>query len=175
MNEIKNKARLIKLAVFDVDGVMTDGGLLFGNDGQEYKIFNVRDGLGLVMLKEAGILTAAITGRESEIVTHRLGELRINYIFQGVKDKKQCLQDLCNKTNIIANQCSYTGDDMVDLPAFSVAGLSIAVADAHERVRRSADWITNNPGGKGAVREVCELLLDSQGLLNPLYQQHFET
>jgi 3-deoxy-D-manno-octulosonate 8-phosphate phosphatase (KDO 8-P phosphatase) len=175
VNDIINKAAQIKLAVFDVDGVMTDGSLIFSSEGQEFKVFNVHDGLGLFLLNEAGIKTAVITGRKSEIVTKRLEELGFDYIFQGIKDKKQCLQNLCDSTGISANQCSYTGDDLIDIPAFSVAGLSIAVASAHERVKKSADWVTSKRGGQGAVREVCELILEAQGLLEPLCRQLFDS
>ena len=174
MDDIKNRAAQIKLAVFDVDGVMTDGSLIFGSNGQEYKVFHVHDGLGLLMLKESGIKIAAITGRESDIVAQRLKDLKFNFVFQGITDKKRCLEDICNDAGIEAGQCAYTGDDLIDIPAFSIAGLSIAVASAHERVKKSADWITSKRGGQGAVREVCELILDAQDLLDPVCRQFFD-
>jgi 3-deoxy-D-manno-octulosonate 8-phosphate phosphatase (KDO 8-P phosphatase) len=173
VEEFYKKAENIKLAIFDVDGVMTDGSLLLGQDGNEYKIFNVRDGLGLVMLKESGIKTAVVTGRESKVVAERMAQLNVDYICQGVKDKKACLEELVLKSEITTNQISFTGDDLIDIPAFQIAGLSIAVADADERVIAAADWVTSRAGGKGAVREVCEAILNAKGLLESFLQRRY--
>ncbi|MDX2505719.1 MAG: 3-deoxy-manno-octulosonate-8-phosphatase KdsC [Gammaproteobacteria bacterium] len=165
MQEIFAKARLIKLLICDVDGVMTDGGLYFGDNGLEYKAFHSRDGLGIKMLQRSGIPLAVITARTSEVVKHRMKNLNIDLVFQGQLNKIQAFEDLCQNLNLSTEQVAYVGDDLVDIPVMKKAGLSIAVADAHERVRQHADWITQHTGGHGAVRDVCELLMTAQGTL----------
>ncbi len=165
MQEIFAKARLIKLLICDVDGVMTDGGLYFGDNGLEYKAFHSRDGLGIKMLQRSGIPLAVITARTSEVVKHRMKNLNIDLVFQGQLNKIQAFEDLCQNLNLSTEQVAYVGDDLVDMPVMKKAGLSIAVADAHERVRQHADWITQHTGGHGAVRDVCELLMTAQGTL----------
>jgi 3-deoxy-D-manno-octulosonate 8-phosphate phosphatase (KDO 8-P phosphatase) len=157
------KAAKIKLAVFDVDGVLTDGKLILGESGNEYKSFHVRDGHGLVMLLESGCKIAVITARSSNIVSERMASLGIKYVFQGEKDKGARLLDLINDLDLERDQVAYTGDDVIDLPAMNKVGLPIAVADAHAEVRNKADWITENRGGQGAVREICELIMQAQG------------
>ena len=169
------KAALVRLAVFDVDGVMTNGDLIFDENGNEYKVFNVQDGLGLVMLREAGIKVAVISARFSSIVTNRMAELGVEHILQGKRNKQDALSSLTTHLGLENAQTSYTGDDIIDLPAMSDAGLGIAVADAHPRVKELADWVTENPGGRGAVREICELLLESQGKLEKIYQKLLES
>lgn len=165
MQEIFAKARLIKLLICDVDGVMTDGGLYFGDNGLEYKAFHSRDGLGIKMLQRSGIPLAVITARTSDVVKHRMKNLNINLVFQGQLDKIQAFESLCQKLQLNASQIAYVGDDLVDLPVMKKVGLSIAVADAHDRVKQQANWITRHKGGHGAVRDVCELLMESQGTL----------
>ncbi len=160
------RAASIKLAVFDVDGVLTDGALLFGDDGQEYKAFNVKDGHGLRMLQHYGVVVAIITGRESKAVTRRMADLGIEHVVQGKADKLPAFQKLLNSLNIVAAQSAYVGDDVVDIPVLRRAGLGIAVQDAHPLVSRYAHWVTPSPGGHGAAREVCELILEAQGKLD---------
>ena len=169
--DVLNKATLIRLAVFDVDGVMTGGELIFDTEGREYKSFNVQDGFGLVMLREAGFKIAVISARSSPIVTNRMTELGVQYILQGCRNKREGLDGLLRELDLEKDQAAFTGDDIMDLPAMAAAGLSIAVADAHPRVRSQADWTTSQPGGRGAVREICELLLESQGKLEKVYQR----
>lgn len=169
--DVFTKAALISLAVFDVDGVMTNGDLIFDAEGKEYKVFNVQDGLGLVMLREAGIKVAVISARSSPIVTNRMAEFGVQYILQGRRNKQQTLDGLLRDLGMERQQAAFAGDDIIDLPAMAAAGMSIAVADAHPRVRAQADWTTTNPGGRGAVREICELLLESQGNLETIYQK----
>jgi 3-deoxy-D-manno-octulosonate 8-phosphate phosphatase (KDO 8-P phosphatase) len=169
------KASLIKLAVFDVDGVMTSGDLIFGGKGEEYKVFNVQDGLGLVMLREAGIKVAVISARSSSIVANRMTELGVEHIIQDRRDKEQALKLLISDLGLKKEQTVFTGDDILDLPAMSAAGISIAVANAHQRVKAGADWITKMPGGRGAVREICEILLQAQGRLDEIYQKCMAT
>ena len=159
------KAAQIKLAVFDVDGVLTDGRLILGESGDEYKAFHVRDGHGLVMLLETGCKIAVITARSSKIVSERMASLGIEYVYQGQKDKGAKLASLIDELSFTKEQVAYVGDDVIDLPAMTKVGLPIAVADAHSEVKKYAEWITENPGGKGAVREICELIMHAQGKL----------
>ena len=173
--DLYKKASLIKLAAFDVDGVMTSGELIFGEQGEEYKIFNVQDGFGLVMLREAGISVAVISARSSPVVDKRMAELGVKHIIQDMRDKRQALNMLSNDLGLELEQTVFTGDDVLDLPAMNAAGLSIAVANAHQRVKASADWVTTLRGGQGAVREICELLLQAQGRLEEIYQKCLAT
>lgn len=157
------KASNIKLAVFDVDGVLTNGQLILGESGNEYKAFHVRDGHGLVMLLETGCNVAVITARSSNIVAERMASLGIKYVYQGEKDKGMRLMQLIDELGIQCNQVAYAGDDVIDLPAMTKVGLPIAVADARPEVKQHADWVTEERGGQGAVREVCELIMKAQG------------
>lgn len=167
---IREKASQIQLIIFDVDGVLTDGSLIFDNQGQEYKAFNSKDGHGMRMLMDSGIKLAIITGRQSELVLHRADNLKIprELIYQGYRDKRPAFAELCAQTGIKPEQIAYVGDDVIDLPVMSKVGLAIAVADAHPFVKQHADWVTELPGGKGAAREVCEMLLEAQGKLPAL-------
>lgn len=160
-----SKAKVIKLLICDVDGVMTDGSLFFGDNGLEYKAFHSRDGLGIKMLQRSGIPLAVITARTSDVVTHRMKNLNIDLVFQGQLNKMQAFEQLCQQLDLSPEQVAYVGDDLVDLPVMKKAGLSIAVADAHERVIHAANWTTQHNGGHGAVRDVCELLMEAQGTL----------
>ena len=162
---ILNIASNIKLAVFDVDGVLTDGRLILGENGNEYKCFNVRDGHGLVMLLESGCKIAVITARSSNIVAERMASLGIEYVYQGEKDKGARLLKLINDLGYTRDDVTYVGDDVIDLPAMTKVGLPIAVADAHPEVKNFAIWTTEQAGGQGAVREVCELIMQAQGTL----------
>jgi 3-deoxy-D-manno-octulosonate 8-phosphate phosphatase (KDO 8-P phosphatase) len=157
------KAANIKLAVFDVDGVLTNGQLILGENGNEYKAFHVRDGHGLVMLLESGCHIAVITARSSNIVAERMASLGIKYVYQGERDKGARLMTLIDELGIQADDVAYTGDDVIDLPAMTKVGLPIAVADARPEVKEHADWVTEERGGQGAVREVCELIMKAQG------------
>ena len=160
--ELLAKAANIKLAVFDVDGVLTNGQLILGESGNEYKAFHVRDGHGLVMLLETGCNIAVITARSSNIVAERMASLGIKYVYQGEKDKGARLMKLIDELGIQREQVAYTGDDVIDLPAMIKVGLPIAVADARPEVKQHAEWITEERGGQGAVREVCELIMKAQ-------------
>ena len=163
---ILERARRTQLAIFDVDGVLTDARLIIGDDGQEYKAFNSRDGHGLRMLQEAGVAIAVITGRESRVVAHRMAELGITHLYQGRRDKLPALEELLQVVSLPAEAVAYTGDDVIDLPVMVRCGLAIAVADAHPFVKRHAHWVTAAPGGRGAAREVCELIMHAQGSLD---------
>jgi len=158
-------AKKIELVIFDVDGVLTDGSLFIGDDGQEYKAFNSKDGHGIRMLHHVGVKTAIITGRSSEVVKHRAKDLDIDIVMQGHRDKRPAFAELVETTGLSPEVIAYVGDDVVDLPVMTQVGLAIAVNDAHPMVKRHAHWTTGAAGGKGAGREVCEFLIESRGLL----------
>jgi len=172
MQEIYARARVIKLLICDIDGVMTDGGLFFGDNGLEYKAFHSRDGLGIKMLQRSGIPLAVITARTSDVVKHRMKNLNIDMVFQGQLNKVAAYEELRDKLQLSSEQIAYVGDDLVDLPVMKQVGLSIAVADAHERVKQYADWTTQHGGGRGAVRDVCELLMEAQGTLEEQFAHY---
>lgn len=162
-NALIVRIRPVKLLVLDVDGVMTDGSIIYTDEGVEIKAFNVRDGHGIKMLKRAGIDTAIITARSSKVVAHRAANLGIELVIQGAIDKAAAFDDLLAKTKLHPNQTAYAGDDVIDLPVMRRAGFSVAVADAVKEVRLSAHYVTTAPGGRGAVREMAELILKAQG------------
>jgi 3-deoxy-D-manno-octulosonate 8-phosphate phosphatase (KDO 8-P phosphatase) len=166
VEEISQRAANIRLAVFDVDGVLTDGTLFIGDDGQEYKAFSTKDGHGLRMLQHYGVIIAIITGRDSKVVARRMAELGIEHVLQGHREKLPAFEQLLARLAISASETAYVGDDVVDIPLLRRVGLAIAVQDAHSLVKRHAHWTTANPGGRGAVREVCELILQAQGSLD---------
>lgn len=153
----------IKLLVLDVDGVLTDGRIILNDHGEEIKRFHARDGVGLSLLMAAGIDVAVITGRISGVVQHRARELGITEIHQGVKDKAAIFFDLLQRKGLEKAEVCVVGDDLPDLPMFRLAGLAVAVADAALEVREAATVVTKRRGGLGAVREVCELILKTQG------------
>lgn len=161
MNDVQQRARLIRLVIFDVDGVLTNGGILLGDDGKEYKIFNSRDGHGMVMLQQSGVKIAIITGRSSEVVRLRMDSLGIEHVYQGCKDKLLPYQELKQHLGLTDTQIAYVGDDVVDLPVMRQVGLAIAVQDAHPLVKQYAHWHTPHNGGRGAARDVCELIMEA--------------
>jgi len=162
MQDILEKASRIKLVIFDVDGVLTDGSLFLSDDGQEYKAFNSKDGFGMRLLQECGIEIGIITGRESTLVKLRMEELDVAHVLQGRREKAPALEEVMQKTGYTLEQIAYVGDDVVDLPIMTQVGLSIAVQDARPIVKKHAHWITESPGGRGAGRDVCELILEAQ-------------
>lgn len=158
-----DRARQVRLLVLDVDGVLSDGRLYYQADGQETKTFYIHDGHGLKLLRQAGLEVALITGRNSPIVSRRAAELGIEHLEQGREDKLDALRQLCQHLGLELAHVAYCGDDLPDLPAIRRAGLGISVPNAPSYVRAHADWITTQPGGHGAVREICDALLDVQG------------
>ncbi len=174
MQDIYDKARQIKLVIFDVDGVLTDGALFIGDDGQEYKAFHSRDGHGMKMLMHSGVELAIITGRTSEVVKHRIADLGIKHIYQGQLDKRIAFASLLEDMGLSAVQVAYVGDDVVDLPVMTKVGLAIAVQDAHPLVLQHAHWQTPHGGGRGAGRDVCELIMDAQGTLQSALDSYLE-
>jgi 3-deoxy-D-manno-octulosonate 8-phosphate phosphatase (KDO 8-P phosphatase) len=163
VDAVLERARQIRLLVLDVDGVLTDGRLFISPAGEEFKAFHVRDGSGLVALQRAGVTVAIISGRDSAAVTRRAAELGIRHMRQGVSDKGAELTALLRELGIAASETACVGDDTPDLPMLRAAGLAVAVADAHQAAKDVAHWITPSPGGHGAVREVCDLLLSANG------------
>ncbi|MGL5630961.1 MAG: KdsC family phosphatase [Azovibrio sp.] len=159
----KNPAAQLKLMAFDIDGVMTDGSLYFTEEGKEFKAFNTLDGHGLRMLQKAGVVLAIITGRTSGAVAARAANLGISYLYQGVEDKKACLNGLLQKLQIPWEAAGYMGDDVVDLPIMQACGFCICPANSHNTVKQHAQVTTLACGGKGAVREACDLILAAQG------------
>jgi 3-deoxy-D-manno-octulosonate 8-phosphate phosphatase (KDO 8-P phosphatase) len=164
--DARQRAAKIRLAVFDVDGVLTDGKLTFDARGLEYKSFHVHDGLGLKLLQQAGIAVAVISARNSDIVALRMRELGIKHVYQGSDNKLRVLRDLLQTLNVDKMQTAYTGDDLPDVPPMRLAGLAIAVQNAAAPVKQCAHWITEKSGGHGAGREVCDYILSAQDKLN---------
>lgn len=172
MQDILERAKAIRLVIFDVDGVLTDGSLYLGDDGQEYKAFNSRDGHGMTMLQQTGVQIAVITGRSSEVVRIRMSSLGVAHVYQGRRDKLPAYEELKQAVGLPDEQIAYVGDDVVDLPVMRRVGLSIAVADAHPLVQRHAHWQTRSAGGRGAGRDVCELILEAQGQLDAMMARY---
>jgi len=172
MTDTANRAKKIRVVIFDVDGVLTDGSLYIGDDGQEYKAFNSRDGHGMVMLQHTGVKLAIITGRTSEVVRIRMEGLGIEHVYQGRRDKLPAYEDLKQTLRIDDEAIAFIGDDVVDLPIMRRVGLPIAVADAHPLVLEHAIWHTSAPGGRGAARDACEMIMDAQGTLTEMMQRY---
>lgn len=160
----------IELVLSDVDGVLTDGGVIFNNDGVEIKRFHIRDGLGVRLWQKAGGRFGIVTGRSSHIVSVRATELGIDVVRQGVEDKAAAVRELLRQLNLEPRQLAYIGDDLPDIAAVRLAGLGVAVADAAEEVRRAADYVTSLGGGCGAVRETIETILKAQHRWDELVQ-----
>ncbi|CEK14028.1 3-deoxy-D-manno-octulosonate 8-phosphate phosphatase, YrbI family [Chthonomonas calidirosea] len=165
---LRCKLTAVQVFAMDVDGVLTDGGLYFGSDGSELKRFHVHDGLGLVMLQQVGIRALWLSGRQHEGVRARASELGV-YLVQGVHDKSGVLRDVLREWGIDSGQVAYMGDDWNDYEVMRVVGVRLAPCDATERIKRFADYVTNRPGGHGAVREACELILEAQGRLEEAF------
>jgi len=157
-----DKFKGIKLLLLDVDGVLTAGEIIYGDSGEQFKIFNVKDGMGIRLLKEAGIKVGIVTGRTGAALRHRCSNLGIDLIFDGVHDKAAALQQASQKTGFVPDEIAFIGDDLPDISIMKRVGLAIAVADAHDIVKATAHMVTLTPGGRGAVREACEAILKGQ-------------
>lgn len=160
--EIYATAKQIKLLICDVDGVLSDGLVYMGNNGEELKTFHTRDGHGVKSLMSAGVEIAIITGRQSQIVEDRMKGLGISLIYQGQSDKIQAYQDICSKLNIEPQHTAYIGDDLIDWPVMEKVALRVCVADGHPLLVKKANYVTKIKGGYGAVREVCDLILQAR-------------
>lgn len=170
--DVRQRAQKVRLAAFDVDGVLTDGTLIYAPDGSESKVFNTQDGFGMKLLREHGVEVALVTARDSAAVVARARELGLRHVQQGQRDKLASLTHLCKALNIAMDAVAYVGDDLLDLACMERAALSVAVANAHPLVRARAHWITRSRGGDGAVREVCDLVLSAHGKLDAILQRH---
>jgi 3-deoxy-D-manno-octulosonate 8-phosphate phosphatase (KDO 8-P phosphatase) len=163
---LRARARPISLVLMDVDGVMTDGGILFIDSGSEGRIFDAKDGVGIWLLRRAGLLTGVISGRTSPAVRRRARELRMDEIHLKVRDKLTVYEEIRTRRGLEDAEISFIGDDVVDLPLLERVGLPVAPADAHPAALRAARMITSAPGGHGAIREVADFVLQSQGKLS---------
>lgn len=173
--ELIEIARNIRLLILDVDGVLTDGSIILDNEGNELKIFNVRDGHGIKMLVKAGIKVAIITGRHSKVVERRAHELGITEVYQRCHIKTVAYDHVIEKFGLTDREVAYMGDDIVDVPLFRRVALSIAVHDAAEEAKTHAMMVTRNSGGRGAVREACDFLLRAKGLWKTVTEEYLET
>jgi len=162
--ELESRIQQIRLVAMDVDGVLTEGRLMYTEDRGEICCFHIKDGMGLTMARQAGLRTAIISGRLSEVVLRRAADLKIPDVFQGVIRKMEPYEQLRQKYHLTKEQICYIGDDVNDLPVLQQVGLAVAVADAVEEVKEAAHYVTRSPGGGGAVREIIDLILHGQGL-----------
>jgi 3-deoxy-D-manno-octulosonate 8-phosphate phosphatase (KDO 8-P phosphatase) len=172
MQSIIDKAKQVRLLIFDVDGVLTSGILFYGTHGTEFKNFHVHDGLGMKLLQNAGISIAIITSRESEIVTCRMQDLGIEYLYQNQPDKILAYEDVKKKLKLTNQQIAYVGDDLPDLPLLRRAGLAITVPNAPKIMQQYAHWTTTAKGGEGAAREVCDFIIEAQGLYSTMIEPY---
>lgn len=166
------RAANVEMAVFDVDGVLTDGGLRYGPEGEETKVFNTLDGHGIKMLQAAGVIAAIISGRESKALGKRAADLGIHHLFMGVADKGVKFQTLLDDVGIPAERCAGIGDDIVDLPYLSRCGFAVAVANAHPYLKTRVHYVTHAQAGHGAGREFCDLILHAKGRLGAMLAEY---
>lgn len=174
-SKIVEKVKRVKILLLDVDGVLTDGSIIYDTDGRELKSFNVKDGHGIKLLMRAGVKVGIITSRESEVVSMRARDLGIEIVHQRAIDKAKALDEIVKEEGVSEEALAFVGDDLVDLPVLRRVGFSVAVADAIPEVKESADYVTHTRGGYGAVREVCELILKIQGRWDAVTQRYFAT
>lgn len=160
---LQEKIRRIRFLILDVDGVLTDGGIIFDEDGRETKRFDVRDGHGMKMLMRCDVEIILLTGRKSKVVEHRARDLDISQVYQGVWNKLEVFEEILRNNNLTGQEVAFVGDDVVDVPVLRRVGVSFAVADAVEEVKKVVHYISENPGGKGAVREICEIIMKAKG------------
>lgn len=171
--KIRKKAQNIKLLLLDVDGVLTDGGIVMNDRGEEIKRFDVRDGHGIRLLLRGGIQVGLITGRSSKVVNHRAKDLGIRLVYQRAYDKLEVYEKIKRKLRLTDEEIAYVGDDIVDLPILKRVGLAMAVKDGWPDLKRYVDYVTSNEGGRGAVREIAELLLKAQGKWRDLTRRYY--
>jgi 3-deoxy-D-manno-octulosonate 8-phosphate phosphatase (KDO 8-P phosphatase) len=172
MQEIVEKAKKIKLLILDVDGVLTDGKLFFDDNGKEYKSFHARDGHGIKLLQQTGVEVAVISGRKSLSVALRMKSLGINHVYQGHEDKRAAFAEVLQNVGVTTEQTAHVGDDLLDLPIMTRVGLAIAVQDANFAVKAHAHWCTQTCGGQGAVREVCDFIMQAQGSFDSILKNY---
>lgn len=170
---VEERAAKVDAIIFDVDGVLTDGGIIHGPGG-EWKVFNVQDGHGFKLAQRAGLKLGMLTGRRSKIVERRAKELGVGVVAQGVRQKGEAIAKILDRLGIKGEQACYVGDDLVDLPAMRQVGLPVAVANAVDEVKEGAVWVTEHRGGEGAAREVIEMILKSKGLWKDIMKRYIE-
>ena len=170
--DVLDRASRIKLLILDVDGVLTDGRIVLGNYGDELKFFDIHDGHGAVMLERAGIKTVIISGRKSRINVKRAKEMRVLKVYQNAHDKLKAFEKVLKKFHVAPEETCYIGDDLIDLPVLRRVGLSVAVQNAVEEVKKTAHYVTERSGGRGAVREVTDLLLKTQNRWDELMERY---
>jgi 3-deoxy-D-manno-octulosonate 8-phosphate phosphatase (KDO 8-P phosphatase) len=171
--EHMQRAARVKVMIFDVDGVMTDGSLTYDANGEATKTFYVLDGLGIQLLQRTGVQTAIISARQSPIVVTRAKDLGINHVYQGIHDKRVAFAKLLEATGATVEQCGYIGDDVIDLPLLSKVGFAVTVPTGHPEVQHRAHYVTRAPGGRGAVREVCDMVMRAQGTYEKALAPYF--
>lgn len=162
----------LKLLILDVDGVLTDGRLFFDDTGREYKCFHARDGHGIKLLRQTGVEVAVISGRKSNSVTLRMQGLGVELVYQGHENKRSAFAEILERLQLSPDRVAYIGDDVLDLPVMGQVGFAVAVADANFAVKARAHWQTQTPGGLGAVREVCDLIMQVQGSFEAMLQTY---
>ena len=165
VGELRERAAAVRVLALDVDGVLTDGTVFYGEHGETLKAFNILDGLGLRLLREAGLATAIISARDSPPLRRRASDLAIDHVFLGCDDKAAAWDELLARTGLPSTEAAFVGDDLIDLALLARAGFAVAVANAHPAVQRRAHYVTRQRGGAGAVREVADLLLSARGIL----------
>lgn len=170
--EVLARAAKIRLLICDVDGVLTDGRLFFTPDGQEFKSFHARDGHGIKLLQRTGVETAVISGRSSPAVALRMSSLGVKHVYQGRESKLEPWEELLGLLGLLPEQTAFVGDDLLDLPLLRRVGLAVSVADAHYSLAEAAHWTTRQPGGRGAVREVCDLIMQAQNTLRHIVESY---
>lgn len=172
--DARERAARVKLMAFDIDGVMTDGGLHYTDDGRELKTFNVQDGFGLKLMQRGGIELAIVTGRTSGVVAARAADLEIEHVFQGIANKRATVASLIEKLGLHWHEVAFMGDDLIDLPTMQQCGFAVAPANAHPLVKERAHAVTDASGGRGAVREAIEFVLAAQGKLESLLAPYLD-
>ncbi len=172
--QVVELAKPLKLLILDVDGVLTDGKLYFDNDGNEYKSFHARDGHGIKLLQQSGVRVAVISGRRSNSVALRMRSLGVEHIYQGHENKVSAFYEILEKMTIEPEKAAYIGDDLLDLPLIKRVGLGVAVQDANFMVKQHAHWCTELTGGHGAVREVCDLIMQAQGTFDDIVRSYLK-
>ena len=172
--DIIERAKKIKLLILDIDGVMTDGRIIYSIYGDELKFFDVQDGFGITLLNKVGIRSAIITAKKSRIVKTRARDMKIAYVYQGYMDKARAFDKILRKSRLKAEDICFIGDDLIDVPVIKRAGFAVAVSNAMEEVKHNAHYVTSKTGGRGAVREICDLILRSQGKWDLATSKYFK-
>lgn len=174
LSSVMERAKAVRLLILDVDGVLTDGSLQYGIDGETLKTFNVLDGLGIQMLQRTGVATAIISARKSAIVNKRASDLGINIVIQGSHDKLSGFNETVEKLGLRPEQCGFMGDDVIDLPVLTRVGFAVSVPNGRPEVHQVAHYVTDAGGGRGAVREVCEMIMRAQGTFETALQPYLK-